>query len=214
MREAPQHGFARTASWRLDSVETAGQKSLTLTLSLTDGEVRSSFWPEPFRAIYTVVFAESLSLRLTIQNRARRSIVFEEALHSYFAISDIAEIAISGLATTTFIDKTRAAQRQQQDAPLVTITAETDRVYLNTPEQCAIEDHGWRRRVVIEKDGAASTVIWNPWAEKAAAMTDLGASAWREMVCVETGNIADNEIQLGADAERKMATAISVRLGP
>jgi glucose-6-phosphate 1-epimerase len=171
------------------------------------------FWPEPFRATYTVVFAESLSLRLSIQNRARHSIVFEEALHSYFAISDIAEIAVSGLATATFIDKTSAARRKQQTAPLVTIAAETDRVYLNTPRQC-IEDRRWRRRVVIEKDGAASTVIWNPWAEKAAAMADLGASAWREMVCVETGNIADNEIQLAADAEHRMATAISVQVGP
>jgi D-hexose-6-phosphate mutarotase len=187
---------------------------LTLTLSLTDGEISSSFWPEPFRAAYTAVFADGLSLRLSIQNRARHSIAFEEALHSYFAISDIAEIAISGLATTTFIDKTSEGRRRQQTAPLVTITAETDRVYPNTPRQCAIEDYGWRRRMVIEKDGAASTVIWNPWAEKAAAMADLGVSAWREMVCVETGNIADNEVQLAADAEHQMATAISVQPQP
>src|SRR6516162_7294239 len=33
---APQHGFARTATWHLDGVETAGGGSLTLTLSLTD----------------------------------------------------------------------------------------------------------------------------------------------------------------------------------
>ena len=31
---APQHGFARTAMWHLDDVETAGSESLTLTLSL------------------------------------------------------------------------------------------------------------------------------------------------------------------------------------
>jgi glucose-6-phosphate 1-epimerase len=206
----PQHGFARTALWHLDSVETNGRDSLTLTLSLDNGNVGSPLWPETFCALYTVVFAKSLSLRLAVQNRASHPIVFEEALHSYFAISDIAEVAISGLAGSTYIDKTGAARRRRQTAALVTITAETDRVYLDTPRQCVIEDRGWRRRVVIEKDGAASSVVWNPWAEKAAALADLGDPAWRGMVCVETGNIADNEVQLMADAEHRMSTAISV----
>jgi glucose-6-phosphate 1-epimerase len=211
---APQHGFARTASWHLDGVETRGSQSLTLTFSLGDGDVGSPFWPEPFRAIYTVTFAQTLSLRLTVQNRATRPIIFEEALHAYFAISDISTIAISGLAGTTYIDKTDAARRKEQTAALVTITAETDRVYLDTPGRCAIEDRGWRHRVVIEKDGAASGVVWNPWAEKAAAMVDLGDPAWRGMVCVETGNVADNEVRLAADDEHQMSTVISVDAGP
>jgi glucose-6-phosphate 1-epimerase len=211
---APQHGFARTAPWRLDGVETTGRESLTLTFSLGDGDVGSPFWREPFRAIHTVVFAQTLSLRLAVQNRATHPITFEEALHAYFAISDITGIAISGLAGTTYIDKTEAARRKPQTAALVTITGETDRVYLDTPGRCAIEDRGWRRRVVIEKVGAASSVVWNPWAEKAAAMADLGDPAWRGMVCVETGNVADNEVRLAADDEHQMSTAISVDDGP
>jgi glucose-6-phosphate 1-epimerase len=207
---APQHGFARTATWHLDEVKTEGSGSLSLILGLDDGDVGSPFWPERFRAIYTVTFAQTLSLRLALQNRATQPIMFEEALHSYFAISDIAEIAISGLAGATYIDKTDAGRRKLQNADLVTITAEADRVYLDTPRQCAIEDRGWRRRILIEKDGAASSVVWSPWAEKAAAMADLGDPAWRGMVCVETGNIADNEVWLAADAEHQMSTAISV----
>ena len=104
-------------------METAGSGSLTLTLSLADGDVGSPFWPEPFRAIYTVTFAQTLSLCLAVQNRAKHPIVFEEALHSYFAISDIAEVGISGLAGTSYIDKTDAARRKLQTTDLVTITA-------------------------------------------------------------------------------------------
>ena len=207
---APQHGFARTATWHPDGVETAGSGSLALTLSLGDGDVGSPFWPERFRAIYTVTFAQTLSLRFAVQNRATHPIVLEEALHSYFAISNVTEIAISGLAGTTYVDKTDAARRKLQTADLVTITAETDRVYLDTPRQCVIEDRGWRRRIVIEKDGAASSVVWNPWVEKAAEMADLGDPAWRGMVCVESGNIADNEVQLAAVAEHQMSAVISV----
>jgi hypothetical protein len=53
--------------------------------------------------------------------------------------------------------------------------------------------------------------MWNPWAEKAGAMADLGDPAWRGMVCVETGNVADNEVRLAADDEHQMSTAIAVR---
>src|SRR6516164_8306700 len=105
------HGLVK-ARISLDGVETAGSGSLTLTLSLADGDVGSPFWPEPFRTIYTVTFAQTLSLCLAVQNRAKHPIVFEEALHSYFAISDIAEVGISGLAGTGYIDKTDAARRK------------------------------------------------------------------------------------------------------
>jgi len=37
---APQQGFARTALWHLDGVETAGSESLTLTLCFSDGAVQ------------------------------------------------------------------------------------------------------------------------------------------------------------------------------
>ena len=207
---APQHGFARTETWHLDAVETAGTGALTLTLSLADDDVRSPFWPAPFRATCTVTFARTLSLRLAVQNRATNSISFEQALHSYFAVSDVTAVAISGLAGTDYIDKTKAGRRKPQTESIVTIAAETDRVYLDTPSRCVIEDHGWRRNIVLEKVGAASTVVWSPWAEKGAAMADLGNPAWRGMVCVETGNVADNKVRLAADGEHQMSTVISV----
>ena len=210
---APQHGFARTAAWHLDSVEAAGREQLALSLSLTADDVGSAIWPEPFRAIYRVTFAQTLSLQLIVQNRATHPMLFEEALHTYFAISDISDAVVSGLAGTTYIDKTNMARRKRQTGALVTVAAETDRVYLDTPRQCAIEDRGWRRRIVVEKDGAASSVVWNPWAGKAAEMSDLGDPAWQSMICVETGNIADNEVRLAADNEHQMSTTISVHAG-
>jgi hypothetical protein len=83
-----------------------------------------------------------------------------------------AAVTISGLAGTTYIDKTEAGRRERQTQALVTIGAETDRVYLDTPGRCVTEDRGWRRNIVVEKAGAASTVVWNPWAEKGRG--DLG----------------------------------------
>jgi glucose-6-phosphate 1-epimerase len=92
-------------------------------------------------------------------------------------------------------------------------TRETDRVYLDTPDRLAIADRG-HRRIMIGKAGAASAVTWNPWAAKAASLGDLGGDLWRRMVCVESGNIADNAIQLPGDSEHVMSVEIGVGGAP
>jgi D-hexose-6-phosphate mutarotase len=208
MPAAPQHGFARAAPWHLEAVE-AGGDALTVTFGLGNADITSPFWPERFRAVYSVTFGKTLSLRLAVQNRGRQAFGFEAALHSYFSVSDIAGVTIGGLAGATYIDKTDGGARKQ-DAAVLVVAAETDRVYLNTAPKCTIDDSGRRHRITIAKDGAASTVVWNPWAERGAAMADLGSPCWREMVCVETGNIADNAVRIAANAEHEMTTTISV----
>ena len=207
-KEAPQHGFVRATPWQLDGVER-GAGGLTLTLGISSDGASSPFWPEPYRVLYTVTFGRALSLEMTVQNRAGHPIVFEEALHTYFAVSDIAGVSVTGLAGKTYIDKTDGMQRKTQQGA-VTLAKETDSLYLSTSGHFAIEDPQWRRRIAIDAVGAASTIVWNPWAEKGSAMRDLGDPAWRGMVCVENGNAADNEVHLAADSEHKMSTKIAV----
>jgi glucose-6-phosphate 1-epimerase len=95
----------------------------------------------------------------------------------------------------------------------VTLAKETDSVYLGVAGGLAIRDPGAGRRVVIAKTGAASAIVWNPWAEKAAAMSDLGADNWRGFVCVECGNVADNRVDLAPGATHAMTTRITVDAG-
>ncbi len=195
---APQHGFVRTAPWRLDSAaETADGVALDLSLT-ADG----------FALAYWVVFGDELQLHLTVRNTSPNAATFEEALHSYFAVSDVERISISGLESSGFIDKTADMRRCPATGAPLRLTKETDRVYLDVPDRVVIADPGWNRRIAIEKSGAASTIVWNPWAEKAAAMGDLGADNWRGFVCVETGNVADDRITLAAGAQHEMTTRI------
>jgi glucose-6-phosphate 1-epimerase len=208
--KAPQHGFVRAAPWKLEAVETGRSGEVTLRLGITEAEATSPFWPAAYRAGYTVTFGPALSVELSVQNRSGQEIRFEEALHTYFAISDIAKVSVSGLGGTTYIDKVDGARRKTQDSAPIRLSGETDRVYLSTPGRAVIEDAEWRRRIVVEKEGAASAIVWNPWTEKAAAMKDLGADAWTGMICVETGNAADNAVRLAAGGEHRMTARISV----
>ena len=199
---APQHGFARAAPWQLDRVE-ADPHAGGVTLEL-------SFSAEGFALSYHVAFGDHLRLALTVRNTAKTAVVFEQALHSYFTVSDVEQVSVSGLEGSTFIDKTANMRRRPPAGAPLTFSKETDSVYLDAPDRLAIDDPGWRRRIVIEKSGAASTIAWNPWPEKAAAMADLGADNWRGMLCIETGNVADNRVPLPAGATHEMTTRIAV----
>lgn len=198
--KAPQHGLVRAAPWRLNRVtELASGVTFDLSLEL-DG----------FALAYSVTFGAELNLALAVRNTSDKPASFEEALHSYFAISDIELISVEGLEHSPHIDKTaNMARRAPAGAPL-TFRQETDSVYLDVPDRLTIGDPGWNRRIIIEKSSAASAITWNPWPEKAAGMTDLGAENWRGFVCVETGNVADNRVILGSGGTHTMTTRIAL----
>jgi glucose-6-phosphate 1-epimerase len=197
---APQHGTARTAPWRLDRVSVT-DAGATLELSLaTSG----------FDLAYQVVFGTALDLTLTGRNTMQQPAAFEAALHSYFAVSDVEAIRVQGLETSGSIDKTANMSRRPPAGAVLTLSKETDSVYLDVPDNLAIEDSAWGRRIVIEKTGASSVIVWNPWADKAAAMADLGAGNWRGFACVETGNVADNRVTLSPGGAHAMTTRISL----
>ena len=61
---------------------------------------------------------------------------------------------------------------------------------------CTIHDAAWNRRIFVEKSGSNSTVVWNPWIEKTQTMADMAPDDWKEMICVETANAAENAVRL------------------
>jgi glucose-6-phosphate 1-epimerase len=67
-----------------------------------------------------------------------------------------------------------------------------------------------QRRITVEKQGSASTVVWNPWIEKARAMSDFGDEEWRNMVCIETANAADDAVSVEPGAIHTMIADVSV----
>ena len=206
---APAHGFARLSDWTLvEAVErTDAQVSLAFAL---EGERMSPAWPFRFRAAFEVLMGPTLTMALEIENRDEAAIGYEEALHTYFTVSDISAISISGLERTTYIDKVGGSpERTQDDAP-IRFAGETDRVYLDTTAACVIDDPGLRRRIVVDKQHSRSTVVWNPWIAKARAMADFGDGEWPGMVCVETANVGDAAIRLAPGERHRMTVRLAV----
>ena len=132
---------------------------------------------------FQVTVGATLAMQLITRNTSKTPITIGDALHTYFAVSDIREVYIHGLGQCPYIDKMDGGKRKQQEGPVV-ISAETDRVYLQSSADCLIEDIPWRRRIRISKRSSNSTIVWNPWLDKANVMGDFGPKGYLNMVCV------------------------------
>ena len=108
------------------------------------------------------------------------------ALHTYFAVSDISNVKISGLENVRFSNRVVGADPAfvSESEPL-TIGCEVDRLYVDTASAVTITDSGKKRAIKIEKTGSNSSVVWNPWIAKSAKMADFAPEGYRSMVCVE-----------------------------
>ena len=210
---APAHGFARTRPWRLDTVEQAGD-AVTLTLLLEADETTRRLWRHDFLLRYRITLASTLTLALEVVNTSSEPWAFENALHTYLAVGDVTAVTVEGLAGASFIDKTDGMRRKRQDEASLRIVAETDRVYVGTRGRCVVDDPVHDRRLVIDKHGSATTVVWNPGAERAAAVPDLGPGEWRHLLCVETANAADDALRLAPGERHEMVATLAVAGGP
>lgn len=209
--DAPLHGFARILPWTVAAVAPEKDGDLRATLELTaDAAARGGF-PHELALSLTVRVGRALRLDLAVQNTDAAPRVFEAALHSYLAVSDVRQVCIGGLEGVAYVDKTAGMARQPGASEPIVIAGETDRVYLGATGTVTIEDPGWRRRVVVGKSGSSTTVVWNPWVAKAKAMPDFGDEEWPGMVCVETANAMDDAVTLAPGATHVMTATLEVQ---
>lgn len=202
----PAHGFARNALW--DVISTNSDDSISITLGLKQSEQTPSAWPHSFELSIQVSLASSLEVALTARNTGALPMTCSAALHSYFAMSNISNIRITGLEGTEYRDQLDCDKIKSDKSP-ITFDREVDRVYHDTTGECLVEDPGWNRSIRIAKAGSRSTVVWNPWIAKAARMEDFGDEEYRAMVCVETTNADDDTITIPPGEKHTLTAIIS-----
>ncbi len=204
----PAHGLARITMWEVLSTGVMAEARTEIRFGLRDDDASRALWPHPFVLETVVSVGPDLRVELIARNTGDQSFTCGAALHTYFAISDIDHVSIHGLENLTYIDKVDGDQRKTQQGP-ITFTGETDRIYLDIDDDCLIYDPGLRRRIRVAKAGSRTTVVWNPWIDKAQHMGDFGDDEYRTMLCVETANAADDLITIPPGGEHYLVTAIS-----
>lgn len=201
----PGHGFARTAPWQVLGSSSDAEGTL-IELGLAQSSETLTRWPHPFHLRLRARFGARLWVALEVTNTGAQPMTFSGALHTYLAVSDAAAIAIEGLEGATYFDKVGGAPQRQEGA--VRIGGETDRVYQDTLAECQVVDPRLGRRICIAKGGSRSTVVWNPWAAKAARLDDFGDLEYPGMVCVETANAAPDERTLAPGAAHSLQATL------
>jgi glucose-6-phosphate 1-epimerase len=207
--KAPAHGFVRTREWRLDSVSAEGNGSVIAVFSTGSDASTRRWWPHEFRLALRITIGSTLGLELTATNTGSAPFSFEEALHTYFRVGQAASVRVHGLNGVSYLDNLDQNRERTQSGDLV-LTGTTDKAYLKTQSAAELVDPVLCRTVRTEKQNSRTTVVWNPWQQGAASLSDLGADEWRQMTCVEASNILSSAVWLEPGEEHTMRANLSI----
>jgi glucose-6-phosphate 1-epimerase len=203
---APQHGFVRTVRWETESVvdEPDGAVTVTLTVTPDFGD-----WPPACAPRLVVTAGTALTVALETFNRSDRSLTITQALHSYFRVGDVADLAIEGLQGRRYLDKLAGFGEFRQQGSW-RFDGACDRIYLETGARHAIHDRALDRSILIESEGSASTVVWNPGADGVREFDDIPPRDWFQYVCIEAANCGPLDVvSLPAGGRTRLVQRIS-----
>jgi len=206
----PAHGLVRTRLWALRQTAALPGGETQVVLGLDDTADTRALWPHAFDLSLTITVGATLRLALTTRNTDTTPLTITQALHSYFAVGDIAQTRVQGLDGCAYTDKAAGAggavRTQRGD---LTVSAEVDRVYSGVPAQLSIVDGALERRVRITSEGSHTAVVWNPWAAIAAGMADLQDDGYRRFICMETANAGAEVITLAPGSTHTLVAQIA-----
>jgi len=173
------HGVARTALWTHTQTEENKDGSIRIVLILPPLN------PKLPSAAYVIELGEELIMSLLTLD-IPHYMPFSAAQHIYFAVSDYEQVAITGLEDCPFIEYASAPEEHCED-PLIA-AGNIDRIYQPVGEEreIIIHDPAWQRSIKMMRLGSGSCIVWNPGAQLAAGMNDLGAGNHRGFIAVES----------------------------
>ena len=205
----PAHGFVRNRQWGVTASESLADGSTRVVLSLADNDETREIWSHPFRLDIEITVGDALTVALVTHNTGDKSVTISQALHSYFQVGDISKVEVLGLDGTDYLDKVDDSTRKTQSGP-VTIDGEVDRIYTGVTGELLIDDGSLDRKIHITSRGCSTAVIWNPWADTAASMGDLGDDDYRKMICVETANAGPETVDIAAGGEYRLEAEYTI----
>lgn len=179
----PKHGFARNREWSVAEQRTGDDFAL-VTLCLGDDEETRALWPQGFALELSVIVEESrLDMELDVQNTGDTPFDFTTALHTYLRVREVEESRLEGLYGLTYSDTADGGKLKRESGEAVLVEDETDRIYHNSVRPLLVREYD--RSLGINNEGFPDVVVWNPWEERCAALSDMPPDGFRRMLCVE-----------------------------
>jgi len=198
-KSAPQHGLVRGQVWQLVWIREHSQiTEIALLSKLSDPDIS---------LMVKYYIGSEFHMELITENNSQQDFNFSCALHSYFAVSDVTTVTVTGLESGSYYDTLQNWQLLKQRGG-VTFNQEVDRVYVDTPSIICIEDSGWQRQITVECEDSQSAVVWNPWRDKSLRLSQFSPQSYLAMVCVETAKVLKDSISLPAAQAHRLLLKI------
>ncbi|RRV08325.1 D-hexose-6-phosphate mutarotase [Pseudomonas sp. v388] len=145
----PAHGWGRLLDWKLvDSGESEAGVILHWRLQLWD-------WQVDLHA----ELGQGMDLRLSTRHEDSEPCHFSHALHAYWRISDVEDVAVQGLEGAQGYDELRRQSCQQEGE--LRPAGGCQRTFEHEGA-VQLEDQAWQRRFTIDTGDSPNTVIWHP----------------------------------------------------
>lgn len=149
-----------------------------------DFELRLSVSVEP----------NALKTKLCVTNTSGlESFHFQALQHTYLSVpNDISAVQVSPFAGIQYMDQPENRKIGTWTEECVKISKETDLIFIDAPDKIQI-DLSSDPKIILSKtsDSPTDVVVWNPWTEKAAAMSDFKDQEYLSMICVEPGRVSN-----------------------
>ncbi len=206
--QRPNHGFVRNNLWRI--INTFSTETETrISLEFIESQKQERTWKQPFRLTLEFIIGKTLTLKLLTENTGDKAFSITQAFHTYFKVGDINQAQVLGLEGCRYFDKLDQGKEKLQTG-IVTISEETDRIYEDIDNNLVLVDPSLNRRIEIASQHCKTGVVWNPWQKTSRKMEDLGNQDYRHFVCVETGNIAFDLLQIPAGGQHELVTNFKI----
>jgi glucose-6-phosphate 1-epimerase len=205
----PQHGFGRLMYWNVQKTASLPNGETLVRLQLCSSAETKTYWDHDFCAEMTVIVGKTLTATLKVTNTSSTPFEYSCALHSYFNIPSIDEIAIEGLQSTRYVNQLDGGDYLQETLLLEIKKAET-RHYYNTETDCIIIDTLFNRRIRVAKSGSKITTVWNPGEETCLKIDDIPDDGFQNFVCIEAVNAFNDVIKLAPGETHETSAIIGI----
>ena len=200
--DLPKHGFARNVAWQLASEQDGGgfanakHEATSANGDTSDAHIRFQLtanaqtlplWPQQFVATLQVSLKPNqLQITLQVHNTDTHPLLFTGALHTYFAVNNIANTQLTGLQGQA---EWNAVTDQHSTAnEVLRFDSEFDRVYQAATLPLQLQDA--QGTLLIEQSPTwGQSVVWNPGATKCATLSDMPPDGYQRMLCVEAAQV-------------------------
>lgn len=217
--DGKQHGPVRNVPWQVQTVHTAGDEAVSLTLQpCMQHAPRLAEWAPGLQLALCITLGVRLTQTLHTHNTSAQPFTLTQGLHSYFAVAQATQVGIEGLQGMRYQERNAPDSAVQHTAfALDAQHPACDRIYdhlASVPSapghRYTLVDAVWQRRIQIDTQGSQSLVVWNPGSTGASAMADVPDAAWQDFFCVEAANAGPDAVHLAPGAQHSLVQTISL----